>query len=150
MTARTKTNALVLTVAIATVCAPKLTAQGFTFEQVRSYPFPTELTASATGSRIAWAFDEKGARNIYVAAGPDFTPRRLTNFLEDDGQELTSISISSDGRRVVYVRGGDHGSNWDDHVTVNVLNSPEPPTVEIFSVPFDGGEPKWDFICRHP
>jgi len=116
-------------------------AQDFTFEQVRSYPFPTELTASATGSRIAWAFDEQGARNIYVAEGPDFTARRLTNFLDDDGQELTSVSISSDGQWVVYVRGGDHGSNWDDHVPVNVLNSPTPPEVEIFSVPFDGGEP---------
>jgi hypothetical protein len=32
----------------------------FTFQQVRSYPFPTELTASATGARIAWAFNEQG------------------------------------------------------------------------------------------
>jgi dipeptidyl aminopeptidase/acylaminoacyl peptidase len=141
MKARLAISALAL-VAVFTPSIPQhLSAQNFTFEQVRSYPFPNELTAAESGSRIAWAFDERGARNIYVAEGPDFTPRRLTNYMEDDGQELTSISISPDGQRVVYVRGGDHGSNWDDHEPVNVLTSPEPPKVEIFSVPFDGGEP---------
>ena len=35
-------------------------AQSFTMEQIKSYPFPNELTASATGSRIAWAFNERG------------------------------------------------------------------------------------------
>src|SRR5215211_728176 len=51
----------------------------FTLEQIKSYPFPNELTASATGSRIAWAFNERGARNVWVAEGPDFKARRLTN-----------------------------------------------------------------------
>jgi hypothetical protein len=52
----------------------------FTIEQIKSYPFPNELTASATGSRIAWAFNERGARNVWVAEGPDFKARRLTNY----------------------------------------------------------------------
>jgi dipeptidyl aminopeptidase/acylaminoacyl peptidase len=34
------------------------TAQGFTVEQVSSCPFPTALTASTTGSRIAWTLNE--------------------------------------------------------------------------------------------
>ena len=91
-------------------------AQTFSLESVKSYPFPTELTSSAKGSRIAWAFDEQGKRNVYVAEGPDFTPRKLTNYTEDDGQEITSLSISDDGKWVVFVRGGDHGSNWDDEL----------------------------------
>src|SRR5215470_19355888 len=52
----------------------------FTLQQIKSYPFPNELTASATGSRIAWAFNERGARNIWVAEGPEFKARRLTNY----------------------------------------------------------------------
>ncbi|HVF22350.1 MAG TPA: hypothetical protein VM941_04710, partial [Pyrinomonadaceae bacterium] len=91
----------------------------FTMEQIKGYPFPSELTASATGSRIAWAFNERGARNVWVAEGPDFKPRRLTNYQTDDGQELTSLSISRDGKYVVYVRGGDHGSNWESSLGVN-------------------------------
>ncbi|HXF95044.1 MAG TPA: prolyl oligopeptidase family serine peptidase [Gemmatimonadales bacterium] len=116
--------------------------RGFTLQQVRSYPYPTELTASATGARLAWALNEQGRRNLYVAQGPEFTPRRLTGYLADDGQELTSVSISPDGRYVVYVRGGDHGSNWDDHLPVNVTLSPVPPKVQILAAPFDGGEPR--------
>ncbi|HKS08580.1 MAG TPA: prolyl oligopeptidase family serine peptidase [Pyrinomonadaceae bacterium] len=117
-------------------------AQSFTIEQIKGYPFPGELTASATGARIAWAFNERGARNIWVAEGPDFKARRLTNYQTDDGQELTSLSISNDGKYVVYVRGGDHGSNWESSVGVNPALSATQAKVQIFSIPFAGGEPK--------
>ena len=117
-------------------------AASFTFEQVRSYPYPTELTAAATGTRVAWAFNEQGRRNIYVAEGPTFAARQLTHYDRDDGQELSSVAVSANGRWVVYVRGGDHGSNWDDALPVNVGSNPVPPKVQIFSVPFDGGDPK--------
>lgn len=117
------------------------TQELFSIEAVKSYPFPNELTASSLGSRIAWAFNEQGKRNIYVAEGPAFQPRKLTPYNEDDGQELTSVSISADGRWVVYVRGGDHGSNWDDHVIVNPGFKPDPGKVQIWSIPFAGGNP---------
>src|ERR1700744_4420454 len=81
------------------------------FLPYKKYPFPTELTAAAKGSRIAWAFNEEGPRNIYIASGPDFVPRKLTNYTLDDGQEITSLTVSDDGQWVVFVRGGDHGAN---------------------------------------
>jgi len=114
----------------------------FTLDQVRSYPFPTELTAAARGARVAWAVNEQGRRNIYVAEGPAFAARQLTHYDRDDGQELSSVTVSADGKWVVYVRGGDHGSNWDDELPVNVGSNPAPPKVQIFTVSFDGGEPK--------
>lgn len=117
-------------------------AQPVTLEAIKSYPFPTELTASATGNRLAWALDEQGKRNIYVAEGPDFTPRKLTNYAHDDGQEITSLSLSANGQWVVYVRGGDHGSNWDDELIVNPSFLPNPAKTQLFAVPFAGGEPK--------
>ncbi len=117
-------------------------SQKFTLESIKSYPFPTELTASATGSKIAWAFDEGGRRNIYAAQGPDFAPRKLTNYNNDDGQEITSLSVSDDGKWVVFVRGGDHGSNWDEELPVNPAFNTAPPKVQIWSIPFAGGEPK--------
>lgn len=117
-------------------------AQSFTMDQLKSYPFPNELAASATGARIAWAFNERGLRNIWVAEGPDFKARRLTNYNSDDGQELTSVLLSSDGKYVVYVRGGDHGSNFDSSVGVNPAMAPVQIKVQIWSVPFLGGEPK--------
>jgi dipeptidyl aminopeptidase/acylaminoacyl peptidase len=116
--------------------------QPFTFESIKGYPFPTELTASATGARIAWTFDERGVRNVYVAEGPAFKARKLTSYTNDDGQEITSLAISNDGKWVAFVRGGEHGSNWDDTLPINPSFSPEPFKVQIVSVPFDGGEPK--------
>jgi dipeptidyl aminopeptidase/acylaminoacyl peptidase len=132
---------LLALVAVSTPAAAQRPAdEGYSLAQVRSYPFPSGLTTAARGDRLAWALNEQGLRNIYVAEGPDFAPRRLTGYLADDGQELSSISIAPDGSRVVYVRGGDHGSNWDDELPVNVMQSPVPPEVQILSIPFGGGD----------
>ncbi|HEX8332546.1 MAG TPA: prolyl oligopeptidase family serine peptidase, partial [Segetibacter sp.] len=119
-----------------------LNAQPFTLQSIKSYPFPNELTSASKGSAIAWVFNEDGKRNIYVAQGPDFRPRKLTNYNEDDGQEITSLSISDDGKWIVYVRGGDHGSNWDDDVPVNATFAATPIKTQIWSIPFAGGDPK--------
>ncbi len=117
-------------------------AQTLTLESIKSYPFPSELSAAATGSRIAWAVDEQGKRNVYVAEGPEFKARRVTNFMKDDGQEITSLSLSDDGKWVVFVRGGDHGSNWDDELPVNPTFAATPLKVKVMSVSFDGGDVK--------
>ena len=117
---------------------------GFTIEQITSYPFPTELTVAPHGSRVAWVFNERGVRNVYVAEGPGFEPRKLTDFASDDGQELTNLSISADGNWVVYVRGGDHDANWaaEGGLAPDPNSSAVQPHVEIWAAPFAGGAPK--------
>jgi dipeptidyl aminopeptidase/acylaminoacyl peptidase len=117
-------------------------AQPLTLDAIKNYPFPTELTAAQQGSRIAWALDELGRRNIYVAEGPDFKPRKLTNYADDDGQEISSLAISANGQWVVFVRGGDHGSNWDPELAVNPAFSTTPSKVKVMVIPFAGGEVK--------
>jgi dipeptidyl aminopeptidase/acylaminoacyl peptidase len=114
-------------------------AQNFTFEAIKSYPFPTELIRSNKGNKIAWALEEKGVRNIYVAEGPSFEPRKLTSFTDDDGQEITSISISDDGKWVIFVRGGDHGANFDHLKPINPYGNLEPQTVRVMQIAFTGG-----------
>ena len=134
--------AAILVTAAASAAQVDRGAPAFTLEQVRSYPFPNELTAASTGSRIAWAMNEQGIRNIWVAEAPEWEARRLTSYSADDGQELTSVTLSADGRHVVYVRGGDHGSNWDDGLPVNPGGAPLPPEVAVWTVPFAGGDPR--------
>jgi len=129
---------LITTIFLHIYCA---SAQQFTMEAVTAYPFPSALTSASTGSGIAWALNEQGKRNVYVAAGPDFTPRKLTDYTLDDGQEISSLSISSDGKWVVYTRGGDHGGKESSN-PVNAAHLPIPPKTEIWSVPFAGGTPK--------
>ncbi|MBN1387082.1 MAG: S9 family peptidase [Bacteroidales bacterium] len=113
----------------------------FSIEQVSSYPFPSGLTVSSEGSRVAWTIYKEGIRNIYVAEGPDFMARQLTNYPDDDGQAISSLSLSPDGNFCVYIMGGDFGSNWRDDEPVNALSYPEPPIVGIWSIPFIGGDP---------
>src|SRR5262249_24773040 len=108
--------ALVIVLAVSGPLARRFEAQqlnrhAFTVEDILGLPQPDNLVASPSGSAIAWTFNERGARNIYVAQAPDFAPRRVTSTSEDDGQELTNLSFSKDGKTIVYVRGGDHGSN---------------------------------------
>jgi dipeptidyl aminopeptidase/acylaminoacyl peptidase len=134
-----------LRIAASLVClALPLSAQApasFTLEQLRSYPFPNELAAAPSGGRIAWALNEQGRRNVWVADAPDYRPRQLTSYAVDDGQELTSVTLTARGEHVVYVRGGDHGSNWDGP-SPNPLSTPIAPKIQIWSAPFGGGAPR--------
>ena len=85
------------------VCFVK--AQSFTLEQVTSSPFPSELTVSKRGDKVAWAFDAEGKRNVWIAEGPSWASRQLTHYDSDDGQELTDLVFSPSGNVIAYVRG---------------------------------------------
>src|SRR5262249_52367035 len=113
----------------------------FTLEQVLSYPYPSDLVAAPSGARVAWVLDERGHRNIYVADAPDYKARRLTHYMADDGQELTNLQFTADGNTIIYVRGGDHDSNWPGEPP-DPLSSPVAPKVEIWTIAVSGGEPK--------
>lgn len=113
----------------------------FELEAVKSYPFPTELVAARKVNRIAWVMNEQGLRNIYVAEGPEFRNRKLTDHNQDDGQDISSLRISDDGQWVVFIKGGDFGSNWDEALPVNPSHDPLLPKVGAWAVPFQGGEP---------
>ena len=128
-----------------------LTAQGsvgstrgagpFTLDAVMSAPYATDLTAAASSEHLAWSLNQRGLRNVWVAEAPAFAPRRLTAYDADEGQAITAVQLSRDGTRVVYVRGGDFSSNFDDELTVNPAAMPNPPKTGIWSVAFAGGTP---------
>lgn len=128
---------------IAALAAPQRTAAPFTLEQILSYPFPENLIASARGNRIAWTLNERGARNIYVAEGPQFAARKITSYDTDDGQELTGLTFSDDGDAIVYVRGGAHGANWpaDGNLMPNPTSQAIQPKMQVWAVAVSGGSP---------
>src|SRR5216684_3944323 len=98
---------LPLAIALLVMVTGRIDAQSFTLEQVMSSPFPSELTVSKRGDKIAWAFDAEGKRNLWIAEAPAFAARQLTHYNNDDGQELTDLIFSPNGNTVAYVRGGD-------------------------------------------
>jgi dipeptidyl aminopeptidase/acylaminoacyl peptidase len=95
---------------LAAVLVPALAAAQqapFTIEQVMSAPFPSDLVAAPTGGKVAWVFNARGVRNIWVAEPPDYHGRAVTSYTEDEGQEIDELAWTPDARAIVYTRGGD-------------------------------------------
>ncbi|HEX7849121.1 MAG TPA: S9 family peptidase, partial [Sphingomonas sp.] len=69
-------------------------------------PFASDLTGARRAPVFAWIEDEAGSRNIWVA-GPDAPEHARTTYTGDDGVELSEPQLSQDGRRLLFVRGGD-------------------------------------------
>ncbi|HET7451430.1 MAG TPA: DPP IV N-terminal domain-containing protein, partial [Thermoanaerobaculia bacterium] len=130
--------------AYARAATPSRAPSPFTMKQVLSYPYPVEIEASRSGSRVAWIDDRRGARNVWVAEGPAWKARRLTDNASDDGQELTQLTFSKDGRSVVWVRGGDHGANWPSPggIEPNPALGTRKPSIEIWAADFEKGKAK--------
>jgi len=126
-----------------TLCLIGLASESFgqslSIETLTSYPLPAALTSASQGAKIALAINEQGKRNVYVGEGPSFTLRKLTAYTMDNGDEISGITLTSDGKRVVYVKGGDHGA-FDESEPRNPASMPIEPKVQIWSIPFSGGK----------
>jgi dipeptidyl-peptidase 4 len=123
---------------LALLAAPLAAQQPYTIEQVLSPGFPYDLVGARDSDRIAWIENERGLRNVYTAAAPDFRPVRLTAFLHDDGQDVTGTQISADGAVVAFVRG--HAPNSDGWVA-NPASDPRGSERAVWAVSTRGGEP---------
>jgi len=115
----------------------------FSMAQVLHYPYALGLVAAEHADVIAWVRKLDGVRNVWIARGPDFLPQQVTRYSEDDGQEITQLTFSPDGSRLVYVLGGDHDANWpaEGNLAPDPASSPEQPSVAIWTVPLTGGTP---------
>ncbi len=82
-------------------------AANFTLEQVLSSPFPSGLIAATKASRVAWVFDAKGSKNVWVADGPSFAARAVTHYEGDEGEPIASLRITPDGRTLLFARGSE-------------------------------------------
>jgi dipeptidyl aminopeptidase/acylaminoacyl peptidase len=65
----------------------------------------------------------------------------VTQYTADDGQEITQLTFSPDGKHLVYVRGGDHDGNWDEKLQPDPDSSPVEPKVAIWAAKLSGGAP---------
>ena len=123
-------------VVVATVVEAK---EPFTLEQVMSAPFPTDLTPARAGGAVAWVFNDRGVRNIWVAEPPDYRGRKLTAYSEDDGQEISGLEFTPDAKAIVFVRGG--GANRRGEIP-NPNSRAEGSEQAIFVAPLAGGAPR--------
>src|SRR5260370_12811494 len=118
-------------------CTTPVWAQSpFTLEQVIGSPFPSELVAATHGSRVAWVFNAKGVRNVWVADGPDFvhTARPVTHYSADDGQPIASLRLTPDGKTALYALGSELN---DAQETANPESWTKGARQEVFAVTVD-------------
>src|SRR5947207_10022264 len=114
-------------------------AEGFTIEQVLSAPFPYGLTSASHAPRVAWVFDNKGERNIWVAGSPDFVPRKVTHYKGDDGQAIASVRLTPDGKTIVYALGSEINK---EGTSANPTSQTKMPKQQAWAVDVSGGEPR--------
>ncbi len=108
-----KVTGLVAAIVILLAASFASAQKSFTIEQILSYAHPSNLISAKKADRIAWCEAERGLRNVYTAAAPSFKPVRLTDFMQDDGKELSELKISDDGGVVVFIRGqGPNRDGW--------------------------------------
>jgi dipeptidyl aminopeptidase/acylaminoacyl peptidase len=111
----------------------------FTLEEILRAPFPENLTAAKKVNRLAWTFNQEGKRNVWAADGPTFQAKRLTSYLEDDGQEISELGFSDDGSALAYVRGG--GKNPAGQYP-NPTSSSAGAEQTVWTAAWAGGEPR--------
>ncbi len=116
-------------------------AQQFTLESIFNTPFIYGVTASSKTSDVVFTSVDKGARNVYLATAPNYKLKKVTNFNNDEGQEITSLTITDDGLWAVFVRGGDHGGNVVAR-PINPSSSITEQTIAIYSVNLKSGAVK--------
>ena len=124
---------------LALVAAPAAAAS-FTLEQAKAYPWVSGLVAARAADTIAWVRQVHGVRNVWVARGPAFVPVQVTRYTDDDGQELTQLTLSPDGTRLVYVRGGDHDQNWPSKgdLPPQPTHATDEPKIELWAADVTG------------
>src|SRR5690349_21462960 len=122
-------------------------AGSFTIDQIMSAPFASDLVAAPTRASVAWIENEQGRRNIWMAAGPSWTARKLTSFDQDDGQEIAQLAWASDASYILFSRGGDFENGGENP---NPDLAPQRPDQSIWRVDVAGGEPVKLTIGRSP
>ncbi|MFZ3340149.1 MAG: DPP IV N-terminal domain-containing protein, partial [Terriglobales bacterium] len=111
----------------------------FTLNDVMQAPFPYDMVAAPTGAAVAWVFDAKGCRNIWVAdPSHGAKARQITPYTEDDGFDIGELAWSTDTKSIAFTR----GESLDDETPANVNSSPEGPVPkEVWVVATSGGVP---------
>src|SRR5438552_3140058 len=111
----------------------------FTLSDVMQAPFPYYMVAAPTGAAVAWVFDAKGCRNIWVAdPSHGAKARQITPYTEDDGFDIGELAWSPDTTSIAFTR----GQSLEDETQANVNNSPKGPMPkEVWVVATAGGVP---------
>jgi dipeptidyl aminopeptidase/acylaminoacyl peptidase len=131
--------AFVLPLLLLPTMAMSAPARKFTMQQALGYPFPYGLTAAAHGQRVAWVFNLRGSRNVWVADGPDFKAHQVTHYSGDDGMPIESLRLTPDGKTAVYARGSEVNAKGEVADPTSNVHKPEQ---QVWAADVANGKPR--------
>ena len=110
----------------------------FSIDQVMQAPFSSALIAAPRGKAVAWVFDARGSRNVWVAdAAQGMKGRAVTTFSGDDGFNIGELAWSADSQQLAFTR----GQTLEDERPANVASAALGPTGrEVWVVSSAGGD----------
>jgi hypothetical protein len=129
---RSNMRATVIAVAM---CLPLLVSAQPTIQQIDGAPFAATMVAAPAANAVAFVLNARGVRNIWVTDSTRTGARMVTAFTQDDGQDITSLAFSNDGRTLYFVRGG--GPNRAGEIP-NPTSDPAGAEQVIWRVKLDG------------
>jgi dipeptidyl aminopeptidase/acylaminoacyl peptidase len=115
------------------------TTSSFTLEQVLGSPFPSNLVGADHASRVAWVFNAKGVRNVWMADAPNFEARQITHYEGDVGMPIVGLKLTPDGKTVVYARGTEANSAGE---IADPTSGTEKRVQQVWAADVDKGEPR--------
>jgi dipeptidyl aminopeptidase/acylaminoacyl peptidase len=123
--------------------APARAKTSFSIDEALSAPFPAGLTGAPAKGRVAWVFNARGRRNVWIAEPSSeggYKPRQITSYGDDDGQDVGELSWAPDAETIVYTRGGD--LEFDNKTYPNPLGSAQGVEQNVWAVSLNGSAPR--------
>ncbi|MBI2408930.1 MAG: S9 family peptidase [Gemmatimonadetes bacterium] len=107
-------------------------------ERLMAAPYPGAMTAAPSGGLVAWVLNDKGVRNLWVAAPPAYRGRPLTAYTKADGQEIGNLVWSKDAGTIFFTRGS--GPNRVGEIA-NPTSDPAGAEQAVWRIAVSGGAP---------
>lgn len=103
--------------------------------EIDGAPFAATIVSAPAANAVAFVLNARGVRNIWVTDSTRADARMVTSFTQDDGQDITSLAFSADGRTLFFVRGA--GPNRAGEIP-NPNSDPAGAEQAIWRVKLDG------------
>jgi dipeptidyl aminopeptidase/acylaminoacyl peptidase len=117
---------------------PLLPSERFTMASIIATPYIEPPAPAGDGLSLAYLTREAESRNVYFLRVGE-KARRLVNYADDDGRNLSDIVVSKSGGAVAYVRGGRVNRQGD---SPNPPSSTDMPQQQVWLIGSDNDAPR--------
>jgi dipeptidyl aminopeptidase/acylaminoacyl peptidase len=125
---------------------PRMPSERFTMAAIIATPYIDPPAPSGDGLSLAYLTREGASRNVYFLHVGE-KARRLVNYPDDDGRELSAITVSQHGGAVAYVRGDRVNRHGD---SPNPRSVPDLPEQQVWLLGTENDAPRLLGVGNNP